>query len=647
MKISDLLIKERINLNLQSRDKKSVIREIAKLHDNTGILTDYEGYVGALNAREEQSSTALEEGIAIPHAKTEYVKQPALAMGRSTEGIDYESMDGEPSHLFFMIAAPAGADNTHIETLARLTQLLLDDDFRISLEKAETPDEVLDIINKKEAEKLKAENAEKEEASTSVSEGEDFIIAATACPTGIAHTYMAAEALKKAADEMGVKIKIETNGTDGRKNELTSEDIKAAKGVILAVDRNIETARFNGKPLIKVGAKEGINNAKGLIQKVLDGNLPVYTASNEEGTTSKSGEKTGLYKHLMSGVSYMLPLVISGGILISLAFLADTAMGNSDAGTDFGSKSALAKMIMNIGKQAFGLFVPILGGYIAYSMGDRAALTAGLVAGALASSLGSGFLGAIVGGLFAGVVVKFLISALKGLPKSLNGLKMILFYPVLSVLIVGIAMILVIDPVVSILNTNLTNYLNSMNDSNIVLTGLNSIKGLNPVLLGLILGGMMAVDMGGPINKAAYLFGTGTLAATMTTGGSGVMAAVMAGGMVPPLAIALASTLFKNKFTEEEREAGITNYVMGLSFITEGAIPYAAADPGRVIPANVVGAAVAGALTMMFGIKIKAPHGGILVMALSNNFLMYLVAIAVGSIISAVILGILRKKVQE
>lgn len=634
MKISDLLIKERINLNLQSRDKKSVIREIAKLHDNTGILTDYEGYVGALNAREEQSSTALEEGIAIPHAKTEYVKQPALAMGRSTEGIDYESMDGEPSHLFFMIAAPAGADNTHIETLARLTQLLLDDDFRISLEKAETPDEVLDIINKKEAEKLKAENAEKEEASASVSEGEDFIIAATACPTGIAHTYMAAEALKKAADEMGVKIKIETNGTDGRKNELTSEDIKAAKGVILAVDRNIETARFNGKPLIKVGAKEGINNAKGLIQKVLDGNLPIYTASNEEGTTSKSGEKTGLYKHLMSGVSYMLPLVISGGILIALAFLADTVMGNSDAGTDFGSKSALAKMLMNIGKQAFGLFVPILGGYIAYSMGDRAALTAGLVAGALASSLGSGFLGAIVGGLFAGVVVKFLISVLKGLPKSLNGLKMILFYPVLSVLIVGIAMILVIDPVVSILNKNLTNYLNSMNGS-------------SAVLLGLILGGMMAVDMGGPVNKAAYVFGTGTLEATMTKGGSGVMAAVMAGGMVPPLAIALASTLFKNKFTEEEREAGITNYVMGLSFITEGAIPYAAADPGRVIPANVVGAAVAGALTMMFGIKIRAPHGGILVMALSNGFLMYLVAIAVGSIISAVILGILRKKVQE
>ena len=434
---------------------------------------------------------------------------------------------------------------------------------------------------------------------------------------------------------MGIKIKVETNGTDGRKNELTAEDIKAAKGVILAIDRNIEMARFDGKQLIKVGAKEGINNAKGLIQKVLDGNLPKYAASaSEEGSASKSNEKSGLYKHLMSGVSYMLPLVISGGILIALAFLVDTLMGNTDAGKDFGSKAALAKMLMTIGGQAFGLFVPILGGYIAYSMGDRAALTAGLVAGALATSLGSGFLGAIVGGLFAGAVVKFLIKSLSGLPKSLNGLKMILFYPVLSVLIVGLAMIIVINPIVSIINTGLTNYLNSMNGS-------------SAVLLGLILGGMMAVDMGGPVNKAAYVFGTGTLAATMTTGGSGVMAAVMAGGMVPPLAIALASTIFKNKFTEEEREAGLTNYVMGLSFITEGAIPYAAADPTRVIPANIVGAAIAGALTMLFGIKIRAPHGGVLVMALSNNFIMYFVAIAVGSIISAVLLGLLKKDIKK
>ncbi|BBM36454.1 PTS fructose transporter subunit IIABC [Pseudoleptotrichia goodfellowii] len=635
MKISDLLIKERINLDLKSEDKESVIREIAKLHDNTGVLTDYEGYVGALNAREAQSSTALEEGIAIPHAKTEYVKEPALAMGRSSKGIDYDSIDGEKSTLFFMIAAPAGANNTHIETLARLTQLLLDDEFKTSLDNAKTPEEVLDIINAKEAEKLAAENAEKEAANAPIGNDETYIIAATACPTGIAHTYMAEEALKKAATEMGIKIKVETNGTDGRKNELTAEDIKAAKGVILAIDRNIEMARFDGKQLIKVGAKEGINNAKGLIQKVLDGNLPKYAASaSEEGSASKSNEKSGLYKHLMSGVSYMLPLVISGGILIALAFLVDTLMGNTDAGKDFGSKAALAKMLMTIGGQAFGLFVPILGGYIAYSMGDRAALTAGLVAGALATSLGSGFLGAIVGGLFAGAVVKFLIKSLSGLPKSLNGLKMILFYPVLSVLIVGLAMIIVINPIVSIVNTALTNYLNSMNGS-------------SAVLLGLILGGMMAVDMGGPVNKAAYVFGTGTLAATMTTGGSGVMAAVMAGGMVPPLAIALASTLFKNKFTEEEREAGLTNYVMGLSFITEGAIPYAAADPTRVIPANLVGAAISGALTMLFGIKIRAPHGGVLVMALSNNFIMYFVAIAVGSIISAVLLGLLKKDIKK
>ena len=635
MKISDLLIRERINLDLKSEDKESVIREIAKLHDNTGVLTDYEGYVGALNAREAQSSTALEEGIAIPHAKTEYVKEPALAMGRSSKGIDYDSIDGEKSTLFFMIAAPAGANNAHIETLARLTQLLLDDEFKASLDNAKTPEEVLDIINKKEAEKLAAENAEKEAANTPAGNDETYIIAATACPTGIAHTYMAEEALKKAAAEMGIRIKVETNGTDGRKNELTAEDIKAAKGVILAIDRNIEMARFDGKPLIKVGAKEGINNAKGLIQKVLDGNLSKYAASaSEEGSASKSGEKSGLYKHLMSGVSYMLPLVISGGILIALAFLVDTLMGNTDAGKDFGSKAELAKMLMTIGGQAFGLFVPILGGYIAYSMADRAALTAGLVAGALASSLGSGFLGAIAGGLFAGIVVKFLIKSLSGLPKSLNGLKMILFYPVLSVLIVGLAMIIVINPIVSIINTGLTNYLNSMNGS-------------SAVLLGLILGGMMAVDMGGPVNKAAYVFGTGTLAATMTTGGSGVMAAVMAGGMVPPLAIALASTLFKNKFTEEEREAGLTNYVMGLSFITEGAIPYAAADPTRVIPANLVGAAISGALTMLFGIKIRAPHGGVLVMALSNNFIMYFVAIAVGSIISAVLLGLLKKDIKK
>ena len=648
MRISDLLIKDRINLDVQANDKPSLIRELAKLHEKTGVLNDYEGYVEALEAREAQSSTGIGEGIAIPHAKTKYVKEPALAMGRKMSGIDYQSLDGEPATLFFMIAAPDGANNTHIETLARLSQLLLDDDFKAALEKAPTADAVLDIINKTEAEKFPDE-AKKEEVkeapltnSTSSSD-EPYIIAATACPTGIAHTYMAAAALKKAAEEMGVKIKVETNGADGRKDILTSDDIKKAKGVILAINRNIEVDRFDGKPLIQVEAKEGINNAKELIQKVLDGKAPIFHASGSSKASSgeeTSSEKKGLYKHLLSGVSYMLPLVISGGILIALAFLVDTLAGNANVGGGFGSTSPFANMLMTVGKSAFGLFIPILGGYIAYSISERAALTPGLVAGMLATvplvkdGPTSGFIGALLGGFLAGYVVKFLIKALDGLPKTLNGLKMILLYPVLSVLITGVLMMLVINPIATIINSGLNNWLNSM-------------SGTSAVLLGLILGGMMAVDMGGPVNKAAYVFGSGSLAATMTTGGSIPMAAVMAGGMVPPIAIALASTIFKNKFTEQEREAGLTNYIMGFSFITEGAIPYAAADPKAVIPASVVGSAIAGALVGLFGIKIPAPHGGILVMFLSNNFFMYLIAVVIGAIVSAVLLGLLKKKVDE
>jgi len=648
MRISDLLIKDRINLDVQANDKPSLIRELAKLHEKTGVLNDYEGYVEALEAREAQSSTGIGEGIAIPHAKTKYVKEPALAMGRKTSGIDYQSLDDEPATLFFMIAAPDGANNTHIETLARLSQLLLDDDFKEALEKAPTADAVLDIINKKEAEKFPDE-AKKEEAkeapvANSTSSGDEpYIIAATACPTGIAHTYMAAAALKKAAEEMGVKIKVETNGADGRKDILTSDDIKKAKGVILAINRNIEVDRFDGKPLIQVEAKEGINNAKELIQKVLDGKAPIFHASGSSAAASgeeASSDKKGLYKHLLSGVSYMLPLVISGGILIALAFLVDTLAGNANVGGGFGSTSPFANMLMTVGKAAFGLFIPILGGYIAYSISERAALTPGLVAGMLATvplvkdGPTSGFIGALLGGFLAGYVVKFLIKALDGLPKTLNGLKMILLYPVLSVLITGVLMMLVINPIATIINSGLNNWLNSM-------------SGTSAVLLGLILGGMMAVDMGGPVNKAAYVFGSGSLAATMTTGGSIPMAAVMAGGMVPPIAIALASTIFKNKFTAQEREAGLTNYIMGFSFITEGAIPYAAADPKAVIPASVVGSAIAGALVGLFGIKIPAPHGGILVMFLSNNFFMYLIAVVIGAIVSAVLLGLLKKKVDE
>ena len=644
MKISDLLIKDRINLDVQSSDKTGIIRELAKLHESTGVLNDYEGYVNALMAREAQSSTGIGEGIAIPHAKTEFVKEPALAMGRKKEGIEYDSLDGEPATLFFMIAAPDGANNTHIETLARLSQLLLDDDFKAALENAATADEVVDIINKAEAEKFSGEEKKEEAAETEnsqVSEDKPYIIAATACPTGIAHTYMAAEALKKAADEMGVKIKVETNGADGRKDVLTEDDIKKAKGVILAINRNIEVNRFNGKPLIQVEAKEGINNAKGLIQKVLDGQAPIFHASgSSEASEGSSSEKKGLYKHLLSGVSYMLPLVISGGILIALAFLVDTITGHANAGGGFGSTSYLAKLFMTVGKAAFGLFLPILGGYIAYSISERAALTPGLVAGLLASTPlvengpVSGFIGALIGGFLAGYVVKFLVWAFKGLPKALNGLKMILFYPVFSVLITGSIMWLVINPIATQLNVWMNN-------------GLGSMQGASAVLLGALLGGMMALDMGGPINKVAYVFGTGTLATTMTTGGSFSMAAVMAGGMVPPIAIAMASQSFKNKFTAQEREAGLTNYIMGLSFITEGAIPYAAADPTRVIPASVIGSAIAGALVGLFQIKIPAPHGGILVMALSNNFFLYLISILLGSLVAAVILGILRKKVTE
>lgn len=655
MKISDLLIKDRINLDVQSTNKVDVIKELAKLHEKTGVLNDYDGYVKALMAREEQSSTGIGEGIAIPHAKTEFVKEPALAMGRKPEGIDYDSLDGEPATLFFMIAAPDGANNTHIETLARLSQLLLDDDFKAALENAKTADEVLDIINKAEAEKF-AEEEKKEEVpvQTSSDENAPYIIAATACPTGIAHTYMAAEALKKAADEMGVNIKVETNGADGRKNVLTDEDIKKATGVILAINRNIEVNRFDGKPLIQVEAKEGINNAKALIQQVLDGKAPIFHASNSSASSSESSssEKKGLYKHLLSGVSYMLPLVISGGILIALAFLVDTLTGHANAGSGFGTTHKLAKLLMTIGKSTFALFLPILSGYIAYSISERAALTSGLVAGLLAtdlpylimnekSSSTPGFIGALIGGFLAGYVVKFLVWAFAGLPRALNGLKMILFYPVFSVLITGTIMWLVVNPLATALNVWMNN-------------GLASMQGASAVLLGALLAGMMAVDMGGPINKVAYVFGTGTLtAATMTSGGTFPMAAVMAGGMVPPIAIALASQIFKNKFTEQEKEAGLTNYIMGLSFITEGAIPYAAADPARVIPASVIGSAITGALVGLFQIKIPAPHGGILVMGLSKNaaghsgFLMYLIAILIGSVIAAIVLGFLKPSIKK
>ena len=634
MKITELLIKERMNLDLQSVTKEDVINELAEMFLSTGIIDNLEGFMGEIKNREALSSTALEEGIAIPHAKTKYVKKPALAFGRSKKGIDYESLDGEPSTIFFMIAAPEDANNAHIETLARLTQMLLDTDFRTNILEMGTKEEILDLINKKESAKLE-ENAEADNSS------DNFIIAATACPTGIAHTYMAEEALKKAAAELGVPIKVETNGTDGVKHKLTAEDIEKAKGVILAIDRGIETDRFSGKKVIQTGTKEAIRDAKGLIQRAVAGDMPVFAGSGETSSGGKgaSKEKTGIYKHLMTGVSFMLPFVVSGGILIALAFLFDKlagVQGAADAAgsSALGSTTYIAKLFMDIGGAAFGLFIPILGAYIAYSIGERPALTAGFVGGALAVSGGSGFLGAMLAGFLAGYVTKLVIASLKGLPKSLNGIKAILLYPLLTVLLTGVLMIIILNPPVRFINESLVHWLQTMG-------------GTSRILLGIILGGMMAVDMGGPVNKAAYVFATGTLA-TAAAGeyGTPIMAAVMAGGMVPPLGIALATTIFKNKFNTEEREAGKTNYIMGLSFITEGAIPFAAGDPLRVLPASIAGSAVAGAISMFFNISIPAPHGGLVVAFLSNNAWVYLLAILIGAVITAVILGLLKKKVN-
>lgn len=633
MKIKDLLKKELMIMDLKATSKLEAINEMVKKLKDEGIISDEEMFKDFILKREEKGTTGLGDGIAMPHAKTTAVKIPAVLFAKSKTGVDYEALDGEPVHIFFMIAATEGAHDSHIETLAKLSKMLINDEFVKELMTCENPDKVHELVDKFSIEENSKEETKIEEKK---SLDEPYIIAATACPTGIAHTYMAAEALRKAAAEMGVKIKVETNGADGRKDVLTAEDIEKATGVILAINRSIETDRFDGKPLIQVEAKDGINRAKELIQDVLDGKAKKFVAEKSSSTEKvESTDKKGLYKHLLSGVSYMLPLVISGGILIALAFLADTLAGVSADQVQgaYGSTSKIAKILMGIGGAAFGLFVPILGGYIAYSIGERAALAAGLVAGALASSGGSGFLGAMLGGFLAGFVVKVLVKALDGMPKSLNGLKMILLYPVLSVLITGTIMVLALNPVVSVVNNALNNWLQTM-------------SGSSAMLLGAILAGMMAIDMGGPINKAAYVFGSGTLAASMATGGSSAMAAVMAGGMVPPIAIALATTLFKNKFTVAEKEAGLSNYVMGFSFITEGAIPYAAADPTKVIPASVIGSAIAGAMTMALGIKIPAPHGGILVMFLSNNFIMYLVSILVGSIVGAVILGIIKKEVK-
>ncbi|TWS94239.1 fructose-specific PTS transporter subunit EIIC [Streptococcus sp. sy018] len=648
MKIQDLLRKDVMMLDLQATTKEAVIDEMVKNLVDKGYVTDFDTFKAGIVKREEQTSTGLGDGIAMPHSKNAVVKKATVLFAKSAKGVDYEALDGQPTDLFFMIAAPEGANDTHLAALAELSQYLLKDGFADQLRQATTADQVLAVFNQ-------AEDKKAEEVVASSATNQDFIVAVTACTTGIAHTYMAEEALKKQAAEMGVGIKVETNGASGVGDKLTADDIARAKGVIIAADKAVEMDRFNGKPLVSRPVADGIKKSEELINLVLSGQVDTYTAKS--GTTSvKSEQPTSLggafYKHLMSGVSQMLPFVIGGGIMIALAFLVDNMLGvPQDSLGSLGSYHEFASVFMKIGGAAFGFMLPLLAGYIAYSIAEKPGLVSGFVAGAIASSglawgkipfaaggeetlalagVSSGFLGALVGGFLAGGVILVLRKLLAGLPRSLEGIKSILLFPVLGVFLTGFLMLFVNIPMAAI-NTGLNNFL-------------EGLSGSSAVLIGLVVGGMMAIDMGGPINKAAYVFGTGTLAASVANGGSVVMAAVMAGGMVPPLAVFVATLLFKDKFTEEERESGLTNIIMGLSFITEGAIPFAAADPARAIPSFMVGSALSGALVGLAGIKLLAPHGGIFVIALTSNALLYLVFVLIGAIVSGILFGALRKK---
>lgn len=643
MRIVDLLKKQSIDLNAAVADKTAAIGHLVDLMEAGGNLNNKELYKERVLAREAEGSTGIGEGIAIPHAKTEAVNEPGLASMIVRDGVDYESLDDEPAHLFFMIAAPAGGADVHLEVLSRLSRMLMDDDFRDALMQAKTPEEYLSTIDKAEAEQIKAEAeeaaaeaaAEETPAEEAAPSERPFVIGVTACPTGIAHTYMAAEALENKAAAMGVDIKVETNGSGGVKNHLTEADIKRAVGVIVAVDNDVPVQRFAGKKVIFTKVANGIKIPEELIQTILDGKAPVYQGaeSSSEAVAVESAEKEGvgrqIYKHLMNGVSHMLPFVIGGGILIALAFLFD--MDNAGA-ANFGSGTPVAALLKNIGGLSFSMMMPILAGYIAMSIGERPALMPGIVGGFLATTGGSGFFGALFAGFIAGYLVLLLKKVLSVLPESLEGTKPILFYPVFGLILIGLIMTFVINPPTAIFNTWLFDSLNSMTTS-------------SRIVLGFVLGGMMSIDFGGPINKAAYVFGTASLmSATGQAVSSGIMASVMAGGMVPPLAIALAMLIFRNKFTPKERQSTITNFIMGLSFITEGAIPFAASDPLRVIPACAIGSAVAGSLSMLFGCALPAPHGGIFVFGVITNWPMYIVSLIAGVIVAAILLGIFRKK---
>ena len=645
MKIIDLLKKDAIELNTSVASKSDAIDKLVALHEKAGNLLDVNAYKDAILAREAQGSTAIGEGIAVPHAKSESVKTPGLSAITVPNGVDYEAPDGKNSDILFMIAAPLDGD-LHLEILSRLMVMLMEPEFCASLRGAKTTDEFLSIIDKKEAEKYP------EEPKAEVPKKEGYrILAVTACPTGIAHTYMAAEALEKAGEKLGYSLKAETNGSGGAKNILTKKEIEECDGIIIAADKNVEMARFDGKPVIKTSVSNGINKPEELIKKIVDGKASIYHAEGDELEATDDDEKEGfghkVYKHLMNGVSHMLPFVVGGGVLIALGFLIDTIAGNADVGGTFGFTSPIASAVFWIGKAAFALMLPILAGFIAQSIADRPGLLPGIVGGVFAAngytfqafmenkdlvgdgSAVSGFLGALLAGFVAGLLVNLLKKAFSWMPKSMDGIKPVFIYPLLGTLLMGIFMCL-INPVVGVINTGVSNFLSSLGET-------------SKLLLSVVLAAMMAIDMGGPFNKAAYVFGTAAIA----DGNTWIMAAVMIGGMVPPIAIAITTTFNKKKWTKEELKSGPVNYLMGLCFITEGAIPYAASDPLRVIPSCMVGSAVAGALTSLFNVTCPAPHGGIFTFVVCDHPLLYIVALAVGSVAGAFMLSILKKNVNS
>lgn len=642
MTIRDLLAAESINLNGTPAGKTEALNQCIDLMAKSGKIADVEKYRKGVFAREEEGTTGIGMGIAIPHCKSDAVTKAGLAAMVVKDGVDFESLDGTPAKIIFLIAAPNTEDNVHLQVLSKLSVMLMDEQFTNSLINAGSVDEFLNFIDSAEKAKDEKEAAKEAKAKEPVEVKKDdvFIVAVTACPTGIAHTYMAAEAIEKKAKELGYQVKVETRGSGGAKNVLTDDEIAKAAGVIVACDTNVPTDRFDGKKVIECQVSDGINKAEELIKRIAAGDAPVFKASGKkEASHSSVGGKESvghqIYKHLMNGVSHMLPFVVGGGILIAIAFLIDGFSVDlnslpADQRANFGTITQAAALFKGIGGTAFGFMLPILAGFIAMSIADRPGLAVGFVGGSIAANGTSGFLGALVAGFVAGYIVLLLKKVFSKLPESLDGMKPVLLYPLLGIFLVGVIMQFVVEPPIGALNTAINN-------------GLNGLNGASAVVLGILLGGMMSVDMGGPVNKAAYVFGTASIAA----GNYNIMAAVMIGGMVPPIAIALATIFFKNKFTAEERKAGPTNFIMGLSFITEGAIPFAASDPLHVLPACVVGSAVAGGLSMAFGCTLMAPHGGIFVVPTIGNPLMYLVALVIGSFIACGLLGLLKKKVSE